>query len=170
MFEQSKARIENDAVAAAHLRAQNEAEFDRERTQHAAARGKQQQENALLAAGLNEMKAGVDLSRRENEALLRNYAAEAARAQETLKSDLLKARSDKLSFEKKFLEADRRGRCIACEDASQTVVTLPCKHLAYCVKCRDDAAVRAKEKGEHPFCPICRSPIKSCIEVIGQGD
>ena len=55
------------------------------------------------------------------------------------------------------------------------ILVLPCKHLALCKKCFDDIARREKEKAEkegvagpaYAPCPLCRTPVKSSIEIAG---
>lgn len=163
MLEESRKHVDEvvaSSAAAAQFRGGGKSQNEVNEMTHALNR--QQQELAQLSHSMAELKLVAELARREAAA-----GADALSRHGRITSDLLRAQADVKSFERKFLEADRRGRCIACEDTSKSVVYLPCKHLAYCAKCRDDVAARAKEKNEQPICPICRSPVKSSIEVIG---
>jgi len=120
----------------------------------------------LRAAEADVARASADLAAAAAElAAERQHAAALAANLAATDKEL---RATKLMLFQKESELDRKGRCIACEDAPKSIVTLPCKHMTLCKGCYDELVRRQKEKvaAVPPPCPVCNAAIKSSFEVF----
>ncbi|KAK7094988.1 E3 ubiquitin-protein ligase RNF26-like [Littorina saxatilis] len=61
------------------------------------------------------------------------------------------------------LERDKR-KCVVCQDASKSVLILPCKHMCLCVKCANQI-VRSYFL-DRRICPLCRTRIEKVMDVF----
>lgn len=55
--------------------------------------------------------------------------------------------------------------CVVCRTNEVRIVVLPCKHMPYCVECKDAARALAITDNVVCRCPLCRTEIKGLLEI-----
>ncbi len=72
-------------------------------------------------------------------------------------------RSVCLSSTKDTHECDDIFTCLSCLDQPRVVLALPCKHLLYCLDCRDD--YQERQGGLLGGCSVCRETVDKYVVV-----
>lgn len=56
--------------------------------------------------------------------------------------------------------ADGATECVVCYDAHQTVVCVPCGHIAMCMSCAKQVMLKTR------VCPVCRVRVREIVKIF----
>lgn len=56
--------------------------------------------------------------------------------------------------------ADGATECVVCYDAYQTVVCVPCGHIAMCMSCAKQVMLKTR------VCPVCRVRVREIVKIF----